>query len=171
MLLLADKEHPILEDCRRECRRNCVDIHEIHVIRPKCVTEVGTQPEEHVVVAWIGWAVFVGNVWLPVVEIFLAVALVRGTSAFPEIRLCRSFCILANIVDFHDRVLDIEVLVGDRLKRLQNDLGGELVDTSSLEVGVVPLVGRWAAVMARDDPEVREPAEYFRAVFGSARSC
>ena len=59
VLRFTDKEDPVLEDCRCEWWRNRVEIHEIHVIRFERVTEVGTQPQEHVVVAGIGWPVLV----------------------------------------------------------------------------------------------------------------
>ena len=59
VLRFTDKEDPVLEYCRCECWRDRVEIHEIHVIRFERVTEVGTHSQEHVVVAGLGWPVFV----------------------------------------------------------------------------------------------------------------
>jgi hypothetical protein len=58
VLRRTDDENPLLED-RRECWRDRAEIHEIHSIRSERVAEIGTQPEEYVVVVRVGWPVLV----------------------------------------------------------------------------------------------------------------
>jgi hypothetical protein len=59
MLLCTDQEDTVLEDGRCERGYGCLEIHQIHVIRPGCVTEIYTQTDEHVVVVRIGWPMLV----------------------------------------------------------------------------------------------------------------